>query len=715
MRFPRPYWSRDLAFLFLLAVFFLNPTIGNDVEAIYEQERTNCYKNSNSYLKNGTRLIKCNVSFVGACWPETLAGSTFIQPCPTLFFSAGGFIHRRCNTSGHWERMNFSQCRKLEESQALRNGKQLTCNLTNTTVSLVSAADNGRRACQSGDSASRQPTLFPGLIPPAPKPREKPWERVPAVQQPLDSGTEGALPQSKSRVRGIQLDFCVNHAALVVHSNCLHEAHWPKQSILTAQALTGGFLDENIYVFHRLLRRYDSERFFAGFPALLTFIIYVPVSLAVYGDQDPRCWSVHGQEPLMMILYGPMTCMLVINLGITTFALYVLVRKMKATSTPDLQIARKATKGALILIPQMGVIYLAIFYTPRGNTAFDYFVRVVFPLQGALAALVFVAWNSEVRQAVIERWHQWCYQHNFTTRRSGSGSGPVEQAPGIMATRAGASFASSLTRTTTLNPEEIPGTPLSLQFGIQSPIPGLARVHPEWTEPRMIEMREIRRQSPPSQTKTTKVILHPQPGCSHQTPVTTLSSPVASPKCTIPSSSAEQKSLKAPTRPELPRRGSLPDYFKTNIRCQPMEAQQQPRRKESRQSYDSGIDGMQAENRLSSKIQIFEEEIYLEDSLPVRPAPSRVLDVKRKSCPAVGQSLRMTESLPLNIYEAFKGYGVWDKPKPLKKPRKHNRSKSLFSDLDSEVERPHLSHRRMAWTTEDVNITKSKKDNQSRK
>ncbi|XP_078375914.1 calcitonin gene-related peptide type 1 receptor-like [Oculina patagonica] len=217
--------------------------------------------------------------------------------------------------------------------------------------------------------------------------------------------------------------------------------------------------NEAIFLLRLLIRTFDNTSHFWyyfcfgwGFPALLTFIIYVPVSLAVYGDQDPRCWSVHGQEPLMMILYGPMTCMLVINLGITTFALYVLVRKMKATSTPDLQIARKATKGALILIPQMGVIYLAIFYTPRGNTAFDYFVRVVFPLQGALAALVFVAWNSEVRQAVIERWHQWCYQHNFTTRRSGSGSGPVEQAPGIMATRAGASFASSLTRTTTLNP-----------------------------------------------------------------------------------------------------------------------------------------------------------------------------------------------------------------------------------------------------------------------
>ena len=42
---------------------------------------------------------------------------------------------------------------------------------------------------------------------------------------------------------------------------------------------------------------------------------------------------------------------------------------------------RKTTKGTLILIPQMGVIYLLIFYVPRGNAEFNYFVRVIFPLQ----------------------------------------------------------------------------------------------------------------------------------------------------------------------------------------------------------------------------------------------------------------------------------------------------------------------------------------------
>ena len=38
--------------------------------------------------------------------------------------------------------------------------------------------------------------------------------------------------------------------------------------------------------------------------------------------------------------------------------------------------------------------------------------------------------------------------------------------------------------------------PSSLGFGIQSPVPGLARDMPTWTGPGMIEMREIERQFP---------------------------------------------------------------------------------------------------------------------------------------------------------------------------------------------------------------------------
>ena len=129
------------------------------------------------------------------------------------------------------------------------------------------------------------------------------------------------------------------------------------------------------------------------------------------------------------------------------------------------------------------------------------------------------------------------------------------------------------------------------------------------------------------------------------------------------------------------------------------------------QSYDSGIGGMQAgEKRSSLNGQFFEGEIRLGDSQRVRPSTSRALHVKRKSCPAVGQSWKMSESMPLNICEAFKGYGICDRPKQLKKPRKETRSKSLITGLEADVEHPPLSHRRIAWG-EDGRDTKTKKVN----
>ncbi|CAH3127052.1 unnamed protein product, partial [Pocillopora meandrina] len=114
--------------------FFLHPTKSNDFEAKYNLERSRCHRNPKNYMEDKINITKCNVSFSGACWPEITAGSTFIQPCPSLFFTTGGLIHRRCNASGHWERMNISQCRKLESSQVLNNMKESSCDLLNTTT-----------------------------------------------------------------------------------------------------------------------------------------------------------------------------------------------------------------------------------------------------------------------------------------------------------------------------------------------------------------------------------------------------------------------------------------------------------------------------------------------------------------------------------------------------------------------------------------------------
>lgn len=66
---------------------------------------------------------------------------------------SSGFIYRHCNANGHWARMNFTQCRRLKESQAFKIGQQLSCNLTNTTVSTITLSPLATDSRQSARHA----------------------------------------------------------------------------------------------------------------------------------------------------------------------------------------------------------------------------------------------------------------------------------------------------------------------------------------------------------------------------------------------------------------------------------------------------------------------------------------------------------------------------------------------------------------------------------
>ncbi|KAJ7391749.1 hypothetical protein OS493_016035 [Desmophyllum pertusum] len=218
---------------------------------------------------------------------------------------------------------------------------------------------------------------------------------------------------------------------------------------------------------------------------------------------------------------------------------------------------------------------------------------------------------------------------------------------------------------------------LSLESVVQSPVPGISRDFP----PGMIEMREMSRQSSQFQRNNSEVILHPQPCCSHQTPVTILSSPAASPKCI----------LKARVWPADPivRVSTGTHDLEAYTRCQLIQAQLQPRMQDSD---DSGIEELQVEKRLSIESEIFEEEISL-PAIPPAYKHRRVLYDKRKSCPVIIQPSKLTRTMPSNICQAFKGYGVCDEPRTLKKPqRKHGRSTLTFNKADSEVQQ-----RQIAW------------------
>lgn len=120
------------------------------------------------------------------------------------------------------------------------------------------------------------------------------------------------------------------------------------------------------------------------------------------------------------------------------------------------------------------------------------------------------------------------------------------------------------------------------------------------------------------------------------------------------------------------------------IRSRSINDQVQPRMLESS---DSGIGDLQAEKRLSFQSEMtFEEVIHLENAPSTRPPPlARRMFIARKSCPLIGQTdelIGLRENLPKNIREAFRGYGVCNEPKKLKKPQKQQSSATIYCHIN---------------------------------
>ena len=170
-------------------------------------------------------------------------------------------------------------------------------------------------------------------------------------------------------------------------------------------------------------------------------------------------------------------------------------------------------------------------------------------------------------------------------------------------------------------------------------------------------------------------------------------SSAVTPNCTFSPSNTKHKAIEAPARPHRERvsTGSFEGAhdLEAYICCHPIQAQFQPRMHESA---DSGIEEFHGEKRLSTDSMWFEEEIHLDQPPPLQAtlAPfqtNRVLFSKRTSCPAVTvlHSKPLKQTLPHNVREAFKGYGVCEDTKQMKEPQRLTRSESLFCGSGSQV------------------------------
>lgn len=211
--------------------------------------------------------------------------------------------------------------------------------------------------------------------------------------------------------------FFVDHYGdLIQADRTICNAFWVLNRFFAISEVTW-MLNEAIFLLKLLFRTFDAKSYFWGFfafgwgfPAILVFAIYIPV-MVYYLDKEMKiCWITEKDSLFMFILYGPMTLMLLINFATLIYVIYVLLDKLRTSTTSDLLRIKKGIKAALILMPLLGVIYLMILYVPKSAPIwYNYLIRILYPMQGTLACLVYVVFNGEVRQAIKTRWNRWLH------------------------------------------------------------------------------------------------------------------------------------------------------------------------------------------------------------------------------------------------------------------------------------------------------------------
>ncbi|XP_076326647.1 calcitonin gene-related peptide type 1 receptor-like [Tachypleus tridentatus] len=116
--------------------------------------------------------------------------------------------------------------------------------------------------------------------------------------------------------------------------------------------------------------------------------------------KDERCWS-QSLEPYEWILTAPNLLSLVLNLLFLCNIIRVLVMKMRAVQTNELNQYRTAVKATMALFPLFGVHLFLVSFTPQSMECealniYYYFQHSIDGLQGFLVALIFCYLNREV-------------------------------------------------------------------------------------------------------------------------------------------------------------------------------------------------------------------------------------------------------------------------------------------------------------------------------
>ncbi|XP_076461460.1 corticotropin-releasing factor receptor 2-like [Babylonia areolata] len=334
--------------------------------------------------------VYCNVTFdVVTCWPATPAGSVATMPCPMSAYTD----HTQnatyyCHPNGTWaDIVNYLPCVPGKDEELPQRGPE---QVDEAPVRVI---------YQVGFGISTLALLLALAI--------------------------FLYFRSLRCLRNIIhchliVSFILKNLMYIVIHSMIEHVHrtnyeWVcklKVTIINYLMCTNFFwmFVEGMYLFSMVVWAFSAGRIKHWHYIIVGWVIPIiitaawAVTKALYDDE--LCWLPHSDTAYDYILHTPVIIVLVCNVFFLATIIWVLVTKLRASSTLETRQYRKAVRAILVLFPLLGLTYLLMFYGPASDTllytVFKYMNAVLQTLQGLLVAIFYCFLNGEV-QAVLRK------------------------------------------------------------------------------------------------------------------------------------------------------------------------------------------------------------------------------------------------------------------------------------------------------------------------
>ncbi|XP_075535038.1 diuretic hormone receptor-like [Dermacentor variabilis] len=351
---------------------------------------------SQAYLldDNGGPLT-CHRTWDGlSCWPVTNAGAVAVLPCFSflndLFYDTSNNATRTCLENGTWaDRSDYSGCKPLVDVE--REVDETTLYYIGYGVSLFALTIALWIFLYYKDLRCLRNTIHVNLM--------VTYFLVSIVW--MTTATLQSIPSPVYRTGACFLYIVLTYLMgtnffwMFVEGLYLY--------ILVVKTFSVELVRIHVYAFVGW-----------GLPALVVTIWAITKAYFSANRNDPALfdglcvWQLKDIYDCVFIC--PVAIVLLVNMFFMGEIMWVLITKLRATTTIETQQYRKAAKALLVLTPLLGVTYLLVIWTPSHKTAkivFTYLQITLLSTQGFTVAVLYCFFNGEVRSTIRHHFQRW--------------------------------------------------------------------------------------------------------------------------------------------------------------------------------------------------------------------------------------------------------------------------------------------------------------------